>query len=105
MTSTQAGDPGLSLAAYLELVDCTGRGVRAGKRGAIPAELPQILSRIAPDLDPATWLATQGRPRSLLGTALGGLDALRREAQRRSKRWLQQRCALFMAPSRRAGVC
>ena len=105
MTSTQAGDPGLSLAAYLELVDCTGRGMRAGKRGAIPAELPQILARIDPGLDPATWLATQGRPRSLLGAALGGLDAMRREAQRRSKRWLQQRCALFMTPPRRARVC
>jgi hypothetical protein len=31
------------LADYLELVDCTGRVIRQGKRGAIPDNLPTKL--------------------------------------------------------------
>ena len=39
---------------YLELVDWTGRAMVAGKRGAIPDNLPPILQRLR--IDPKHWL-------------------------------------------------
>ena len=36
---------------YLDLVDWSGRAIRAGKRGAIPANLPPILSRLGIDAE------------------------------------------------------
>jgi hypothetical protein len=41
---------------YLELLDWTGRQLRADKRGAIPAGLAPILERL--DLDPDSWVDT-----------------------------------------------
>ncbi|WP_018414595.1 transposase [Teredinibacter turnerae] len=39
---------------YLQLVDMTGRSLRAGKKGFIPAHLPPILQRLSIDYN--TWL-------------------------------------------------
>ncbi len=36
---------------YLDLVDWSGRALRAGKRGAIQADLPPILSRLGIDVE------------------------------------------------------
>ena len=44
-----------SLEDYLHLVDATGRCVREGKRGSIPANLPPFLQRLTIDSD--TWLS------------------------------------------------
>ncbi len=52
------------------LVDATGRVLRLGKRGAIPAELAPILARL--DLDVERWLAAMTGWRSLIGRAVGG---------------------------------
>jgi len=41
---------------YFNLVDATGRLVKAGKAGAIPEHLAPILSRLK--IDPGTWLET-----------------------------------------------
>lgn len=43
-----------ALEDYLQLVDVTGRTIRAGKKHAIPNYLPPILERI--DIDYETWL-------------------------------------------------
>jgi len=99
ITAGQAGDPGWSLQSYLALVDSTGRALRGDKRGAIPAQLPDILSRLGNGTGRAlhadAWLQAMGRPRSLAGTALGSLASLGREARRRGRRWLQRRCPLL----------
>uniref|UniRef100_UPI003D0C1DF3 transposase n=1 Tax=Sedimenticola sp. TaxID=1940285 RepID=UPI003D0C1DF3 len=42
------------LTDYLELVDWTGRAMLDSKKGAIPAEIPPILSRM--QIDPKHWL-------------------------------------------------
>jgi hypothetical protein len=99
VTSTRPGDPGWDLDSYLQLVELTGRTMRADKRGAIPAELPSLLARLdtgeGPAIDPARWLATVAKPRGLRGTALGALPRLAAEATRRGLQWLQTRCALY----------
>ncbi len=98
LTRTRAGDPGWDMDSYLQLVELTGRAMRADKRGAIPAELPGLLARLdtvdGPTIDPARWLATVGKPKGLRSTALGALPRLAAEATRRG-RWLQTRCALY----------
>lgn len=44
---------------YLELVDITGRSIRAGKSGFIPKQLPPILQRLSINYD--TWLTNTTR--------------------------------------------
>ena len=78
---------------YLQLVDETGRCIRAGKRGAIPQHLADILHRL--DLEPVQWLAAMSRGGSLEGSALGAFARRQSEAARRGLRWLANRCRLF----------
>ena len=56
---------------YLELVDWTGRALVAGKRGAIPEDLPPILQRL--QFDPKHWLFMtdqfESRLKGLVGAA------------------------------------
>jgi hypothetical protein len=92
----EPGDPGMSLEAYLTLVDLTGRAAVQDKRGAIPSALADILHRL--DCDPRAWLDTVARPQGLRGSALGTLAARGAEAMRRGLAWIQARCALFAAP-------
>jgi len=44
----------MTLSEYLQLLDWTGRQIRADKRGAIPASVPGILERL--ELSEETWL-------------------------------------------------
>jgi len=46
----------MTLDEYLELLDWTGRAIRSGKRGAIPAHLAPILRRLRIDID--HWVDT-----------------------------------------------
>ena len=52
----QQKQDGISLSAedYLELVDYTGRIIRADKRGVIPIQMPPILQRM--DIGKKSWL-------------------------------------------------
>ena len=85
--STGTGLPPLiALDDYLTLVDETGRIVRSGKRGAIPAHLAPILDRLNLDLD--AWMELMRTPRSFLGGAFGHIAARTREALRRGTKWL-----------------
>ncbi len=78
---------------YLDLVDATGRVLRAGKRGRIPPELPAILSRL--DLRVEDWLATMTGWRALCGGAIGAVESRVAEAARRGVSWVRSRCPLF----------
>jgi hypothetical protein len=77
----------ISLAAYLELLDWTGRQIRRGKRGVVPEHLAPILTRFG--LSAAGWcqlIVTFGRSfKRVVGTA----EHLQEEAARRGQRWLQ----------------
>ncbi|TVR42921.1 MAG: transposase [Planctomycetota bacterium] len=96
MTSSQEGDPGLSLDAYLRLVDGVGRCRRADKAGAIAGDLVAIIQRLDADLVPGEWARSMLTSRSLGGSALGKVVNLAVEAQRRGVQWLQDRCRLFL---------
>jgi hypothetical protein len=91
-TYDDPGDPGISLPAYLRLVEATGRLMRADKRGAIAADARSVLDLI--DIDPDVWLATVAKPKGLRGSALGRAAALATEAARRGLAWVQARCVL-----------
>ncbi len=89
-TGRRASDRGflsLSLDQYLKLLDWTGRQVRDGKRGAIPADLAPILERL--QVSPNCWVdlvtgfgrwfrRTVGRPSSMVEAS-----------QREGRCWLQ----------------
>jgi hypothetical protein len=80
---------------YLSLVDLTGRVLKTGKRGAIPAHLAPILARL--DLEVDDWLATMQTGGSLTAGALGHHAQRAAEALRRGLRWVRNACPLFAA--------
>jgi putative transposase len=72
---------------YLELVDWTGRAVRADKRGSIHAGLPPILGRLA--IDAEAWQLAM-RPRgNVFGRAIGSLNYLRLHAKTLGQSWVR----------------
>jgi hypothetical protein len=71
---------------YLELLDWTGRQVRRDKRGAIPADLAPIFTRL--QLSGETWLDTVRHFGRWFRRAAGRPDTLAAEAARRGRHWL-----------------
>ena len=45
----------LSVAEYIQLLDCTAREIRRGKRGSTPRDLPPVFERL--NLQPDAWFA------------------------------------------------
>jgi REP element-mobilizing transposase RayT len=89
--------PLLELDDYLTLVDETGRIIRSGRRGAIPARLAPILDRLQLDLD--AWLDLMRRGGSFLGGAFGHLAERTSEAIRRGVKWIVDiTCGLYRDP-------
>jgi len=76
----------VTLNDYLELVDQTGRIIKTGKRGQIPAHLKPILERLQIDVD--SWLNVMFSHGKFLGTAVGALINLVTEATRRGIQWI-----------------
>jgi REP element-mobilizing transposase RayT len=74
--------PGLPfrLTDYLELLDWTGKQVSANKRGAITAELPPILKRLA--IDPKHWLYSAIQFESRFKGLVGGVYKLKQACQK-----------------------
>ena len=78
----------MSFAEYLNLLDWTGRQLRADKRGAIPAELAPILERL--HIGGAVgWLQLMGRFSRLFRRAAGRPQSLARERDQRGCRVMQ----------------
>jgi hypothetical protein len=72
---------------YLELVEWTGRTVRADKPGAIDARLPPILARL--NVDRTAWRHAM-RPRgNVFGRAMGRLSHLRLHARTLGQSWVR----------------
>ena len=81
---------------YLQLVDWSGRLVRAGKRGAIDEHTPPILQRL--NINPIVWQDAMRIRGNVFGRALGRLDHLRLHAQALGQRWIKgqiQACHLY----------
>lgn len=79
-TQTSAGIIPCTRKEYFELVDATGRLVRADKSGAIPADLEPILTRVSINAD--TWLDTVESLETAFARFIGRPDKIeeRREA-------------------------
>ena len=92
-TEARSAAPRWSLDDYLTLVDATGRVLRAGKRGQIPAELAPLLARL--DVELAQWLAAMRGWRSFIGRAVCAFRTRLARAQELGQRWIRNRCPLF----------
>jgi hypothetical protein len=93
--------PCLSLDDYLTLVDATGRIIRHGKRGAIPATLAPILDRLDLDLD--RWLDAVTSAGRFLGSAIGSAAARALEAARRGVAWIVDKARIHRPPQAATG--
>jgi len=76
---------------YVQLIDATGRLVRAGKRGAIPSHLLPILARL--DLSVEQWLGMVTGSGLFSRGCVGGLAARATEAARRGVAWVRSTCS------------
>ena len=79
--------PTLTLRAYINLVDSTGRITRLDKRGAIPREAADTLEAIRGS--PNWWAATAHRIEQSFGTAVGIPTTLKRHAESTGRRFLR----------------
>ena len=75
------------LTDYLELIDWTGRAIRDGKRGHIPNQLPNILTRL--NIDPQAWHQAMQPKGNVFGRAMGQLDMLRLHARTLGQAWVR----------------
>ncbi len=73
---------------YLELVDWSGRAIRAGKRGAIGGRIPLILIRLG--IDDEQWPKTM-QPKGVhqFSRAMGCREALREHAKKLCIKWIK----------------
>ncbi len=94
----RASDQGylpITIERYLELLDWTGRALRAGKRGTIPVELSPILDRLG--LNGECWLETVSHFGRWFKRAAGGRESLASAALRCGRRWFQGQAAARIA--------
>lgn len=92
VTPWRASDKGLlpiRLEEYLELLDWTGRTVREGNKGAIPAHFAPILERLG--ISRALWLDLVTRFDGLFGHVVGQSQQLVRRAAEAGRRWYRGR--------------
>jgi hypothetical protein len=88
-TPWRASDKGIlpmRLEDYLELLDWTGRQMKADKPGAIPGHLAPILVRLG--LRPDAWLDVVANLLRWFRIAVGRMENLAAQAQRSGRRWL-----------------
>jgi REP element-mobilizing transposase RayT len=77
------------LTDYLELVDCSGRIIREGKRGHIPAELPNILQRLELAIDARHWVYMTQHFERPFKHLVGAADRVRSTCIALGQRWAQ----------------
>ena len=91
-TARRASDLGLlpiSLEEYLQLLDVSGRIVRAGKRGVIPNELAPILERIG--IKTERWMEVITFYHDWFGSVVGTSQSLRDRAAASGRKWYRGR--------------
>jgi len=74
---------------YLELVDWTGRVIREDKRGAIPAQVPSLLSKLG--LNSETWIELTQTFGQHNHVAVGSVEDLALFAANTGKRWIARK--------------
>lgn len=86
----------ISFAEYLQLLDWTGRELRSGKRGAIPADVAPLLTRL--HVSEESWLKLVTGFSRIFRLAAGTPLSLQRDAEKHGKRrreGIAQSTALF----------
>jgi hypothetical protein len=78
---------GLSLRAYVGLVEWTGQQIRPGKRGALPRKVPAALARY--EAGPGRWAVRVKAIGSGYWRIVGSTRALIEAAQRLNQRWVK----------------
>ena len=78
---------GISEESYLELLDWTGRQIRADKPGHIPASLAPLLTRL--DIDVTQWVEAVDRYGSLFYRIVGRVEGMIEEAARLGRRFFR----------------
>ena len=76
----------INLQQYLQLLDWTGRQLRRGKRGSIPADLAPILDRL--QVSGETWVDLIENFGRWFRRAAGRAESLAQEAVRRGQAWM-----------------
>ena len=77
----------LSVGEYIELAEWTGKQLRPGKRGAIPADAPGVLSRT--ETRPERWTVRVQAIGSGYWRVVGEVEDLIERAARMQQRWLK----------------
>lgn len=85
--ASKKGFLSVSMLEYLDLLDWTGRELRAGKVGSIPQHLDPILQRIG--LDSHSWCDLVKRFGQVFKRAAGTAERLAAEASQRGLNWMQ----------------
>ncbi|PCK08984.1 MAG: hypothetical protein COA42_06510 [Alteromonadaceae bacterium] len=70
---------------YFDLVDTTGRIIRAGKRGFISEKSPKVLEQLG--INPLKWIEHVKNFGKLYGDCCGGKQAMNAFAQQFGKCW------------------
>jgi hypothetical protein len=99
-TSRRASQKGflpISLAGYLELLDWTGRQLRATKRGVIPLHLAPILTRLGLDSD--DWCHLVGKFGRVFKRVAGTTESLQAEATRRGQQFMHAPGRRLLSPA------
>jgi REP element-mobilizing transposase RayT len=85
----------MSVSAYLSLVDWTGRQIRAGSRGTIPAELAPILDRLK--LNGDGWIETVRCYGRWFKQVVGGRTSMKTFARQIGRAWFHGQRAATVA--------
>ena len=72
---------------YLKLLDWTGRQIRKGRRGAIPAELADIMTRL--DIEPSLWVEAMENFGEMFRRVAGSAASIAEQAKRVGRHWFQ----------------
>ena len=78
---------GLTERAYLDLVDITGRAIRAGKRGVISPDVVPLLESLEIDAD--AWVKNVQRYGKLFYRVAGKIEEVVKAAKERGMHWMR----------------
>jgi hypothetical protein len=87
----------MSLPEYLELLNWTGRQLRATECGVIPSHLAPILDRLG--IDTSSWCDLVKKFGKLFKRAAGKLDSLSAEATRRGLSYMHAPGTAMLSPA------
>lgn len=77
----------LTLEEYLQVIDITGRCIKEGKKGYIPADLSPILLRM--NLDQDHWLKTVQNYGSRFHRVIGSVEKMAETAKKAGQQWFK----------------